>query len=152
MKILKSRIFLVIVTAIIFTTVGVMAANLNASDISYGNGTVASAIDDLYTKSNNYNCVGGTFTCTDCITANGQQINNINFTPSIVYLHANDTDNKELIWYYNGGQNMTWWSNVDGGMYGTSVASNNFDINNKLLLKNFNSSWENVTFDYVVCR
>lgn len=52
MKIFKSRIFLVIITAIIFMGVGVLAANINADEIEYNNGTVKDALDTLYDVTN----------------------------------------------------------------------------------------------------
>jgi len=51
MKILKSRVFLVLITAVICICTTAYAVSLTATSISYGNGTVASALDDLYTKS-----------------------------------------------------------------------------------------------------
>ena len=52
MKLLKSRLILLIVVAIIFTGIGVVAIGVKASDIEYKNGTVQDAIDDLYTRAN----------------------------------------------------------------------------------------------------
>ena len=50
-KILKSKIFLFILTAIIFTGIGVFAATtVSSHDITYKNTTVEDAIDDLYSK------------------------------------------------------------------------------------------------------
>ena len=48
MKILKSRILLVIVTAIIFSSITALAYNISANEISYENGTVKDALDSLY--------------------------------------------------------------------------------------------------------
>ena len=54
MKVLKSRIFLVIVTAIICITTTIYAENLtSASSIGYKDGTVADALDSLYATQNN---------------------------------------------------------------------------------------------------
>jgi len=50
MKILKSRIFLVLITAVICICTTAYAVSLTATSISYGNGTVKDALDDLYTK------------------------------------------------------------------------------------------------------
>ena len=50
-KILKSRIFQFIVTAIIFTGIGVLADNLNASEVNYNDTTVEEALDTLYERS-----------------------------------------------------------------------------------------------------
>ena len=50
-KIFKSRVFLIIICAIVFTSIGVIAANtIEATNIAYKNTTVEEAIDDLYTK------------------------------------------------------------------------------------------------------
>lgn len=50
-KILKSRIFLVIICGIIFTSIGVLAAEeIIASDVKYKNTTVEKALDSLYYK------------------------------------------------------------------------------------------------------
>lgn len=59
-KILKNRVFLVIITAIIFTGVGIYAeTKINASEIKYidkdnNETTVDAVLDDLYDLSNNY--------------------------------------------------------------------------------------------------
>ena len=50
MKILKSRLFLVLITAVICICSTAYAVSLTATSISYGNGTVKDALDDLYTK------------------------------------------------------------------------------------------------------
>ena len=52
MKILKSRIFQLALTAIIFTGIGAYANDLFAEDIAYKNTTVSKALDDLYQKAN----------------------------------------------------------------------------------------------------
>lgn len=49
-KFLESRVFLVIVCAIVFTSIGVFANNLLASEIDYNDTTVDQALDTLYTK------------------------------------------------------------------------------------------------------
>lgn len=51
-KILKSRIFLVIATALVFTGIGVFADNLLASEVDYKETNVESALDSLYTTQN----------------------------------------------------------------------------------------------------
>ena len=44
------KLFLFLITAIVFTAVGVVATNLVASDVEYKNETVESALDSLYTE------------------------------------------------------------------------------------------------------
>jgi hypothetical protein len=53
-KILKSRLFIFMLGAVIFGTIGVVATTISADQIEYGNGTVASAIDDLYGRTSGY--------------------------------------------------------------------------------------------------
>ena len=53
-KIFKSRIFLVIICGIIFTSIGVFADNLLASNVTYKNTTVDAAINDLYNSVSKY--------------------------------------------------------------------------------------------------
>jgi len=49
MRVLKSRIFAFIIGAIIFSGItAVIATSVTADDISYGNGTVKDALDNLY--------------------------------------------------------------------------------------------------------
>ena len=52
-KVLKSRIFIFTLTAIIFSGFGVLASQIFARDVSYGNTNVESALDDLYSKAGN---------------------------------------------------------------------------------------------------
>ena len=58
-KVIKSRMFLVIICGIVFTSIGVYAATTyNATDVVYNASdgtsmTVNDALDDLYNKSNN---------------------------------------------------------------------------------------------------
>lgn len=47
---MKKYLLGLITGLIIFGTISVIALNISANDISYGNGTVKDAIDDLYTK------------------------------------------------------------------------------------------------------
>ena len=51
-KFLKSRLLAFILGAIIFGSVGVLASQIFARDISYGNTNVESALNDLYSKAN----------------------------------------------------------------------------------------------------
>ena len=48
MKILKKPIFMFLLGVFAVGTIGVVAVNINANDINYGNGTVKDALDDLY--------------------------------------------------------------------------------------------------------
>ena len=51
-KILKSRIFLVIVTALVFTGIGVFADNILASQVIYNSTTLDTALNTLYNMAN----------------------------------------------------------------------------------------------------
>jgi len=48
MKVFKNSIFTFVLGLIIAGAIGVIALNVTADDISYGNGTVKDAIDELY--------------------------------------------------------------------------------------------------------
>lgn len=51
-KILKSRIFLVIVTALVFTGIGAFADNIFANQVTYNDTTLDLALNSLYTMAN----------------------------------------------------------------------------------------------------
>ena len=53
-KILKNPIFTFIIGLVLAGTIGVVASNISASNISYGNTTLDRAMDDLYTKASTY--------------------------------------------------------------------------------------------------
>ena len=50
-KLLNSKLFLIIVCAIVFGSIGVVAGNINASEVDYKNTKLDAAIDDLYERS-----------------------------------------------------------------------------------------------------
>ena len=51
MKILRNRLFQFIITAIVFASIGVIASNINATDVEYKNNkTVSDALDELYSS------------------------------------------------------------------------------------------------------
>ena len=51
-KLLNSKLFLIIVCAIVFGSIGVVAGNINASEVDYKNTKLDAAIDDLYNNLN----------------------------------------------------------------------------------------------------
>ena len=91
-KILKSRIFLVILTFIISVSIGVVAANISATDVSYNGMTVQEALDNLYTN-------GGGATPSTIITALDVSANvrgtTINVTSTVTA-----TDSSKIIGYH----------------------------------------------------
>ena len=65
-KVLKNPIFTFIIGLVLAGTIGVVASNISASNVSYGNTTLDRAMDDLYTRASTYKNLS---TTTD-VTAN----------------------------------------------------------------------------------
>ena len=65
MMIVKKPIFMFILGIIIAGSIGVIATSLSANNISYGNGTVKDALDELYTGRDNLEIISPK------LTANG---------------------------------------------------------------------------------
>ena len=67
----------------------------------------------------------------------------------IIFLTANSTNN--LVWYYSTELGkILWWSSAQ--KYGEIVVSNNFNLENQLLIKNYSATWNNQTFEFIVCK
>ena len=83
-KILKSRIFLVLVTAIVFTGISVYATGqILASDVDYKDGKkVSQALDELYSKANNNTGYAALFNISRGISNNEEYI-------PVVYTNTN---------------------------------------------------------------
>lgn len=130
-RILKSRILLVIVTAVVFGSIGVFANNILASNITYKNTTVEAALDELYTKTPSKICelkdgtantVGAKYECDpgDGVKRNFYilAVNNDN-TVDLIMQHnlTEGTSTTTMTWNnamkYIGNNNLqTTWSNV----------------------------------------
>ena len=115
---------------IIAGSIGVIAVNLSANDISYGNGTVKDALDELYTSSRGVSClylsgtkgqVGSKYICDpgDGVARN-------------FYILKVDTDEVKLIMERNLSDEI---GNVKTMSYSDA---NSFISNN-----NINTSWKN---------
>ena len=57
MRIFKKPIFMFVLGLVIAGSIGVIAVNLSANNISYGNGTVKDALDELYSSSKGVSCL-----------------------------------------------------------------------------------------------
>lgn len=155
-KIFKSRVFIIIICAIVFTSIGVIAANtISASSISYGNGTVEDAIDDLYQKVAfpqiiSADCVSASVVCDgDCNTNVGKQL--VNFKPSYFIIHTQGTTG---ILYYNKNVSSSVWTIYPQSSWSEYKAPNfgNYFVidDNGLFLKNLSNT--HGTLDYVACK
>ena len=174
---MKKNILLMIVTAIIFTGIGVYATiQYQADEIGYGTGTIKDAIDDLYTTQNttvsnlqnqntaltsqvavlqaqvdNPDCVSGTITCTTCDTTAGQTL--ISFIPNNLVLYGKD-GSTWFTYYYNKdlySSDMQVISSSSSTFISFNTKFKN-DSNNNLLLYNINTSWNNKALYYMACK
>ena len=165
MKILKSKIFQIILIAIIFTSIGVIAENaINASQITYTNTnnqetTVDAALNDLYTQMNGKNCVYGEFTCnSECYTGSGKLMQeNFNAKKIMLWSHefgANHNIAIALIYNENYSTTKNKLFATDNSN-GNRETSNKFPVdqnNNLYFLDSNQTAWLNAKIYYYACK
>ena len=130
-KVLKNRIFQFIITAIIFTSIGVVATNsINASNVSYKGETLDKALDTLYQRST-YTEYNGSVNITPTPTEQVLSTNNKVLKSNII-INPIPSNYKEL----NG------IANIDANkiISGYSAFDNNGDLVNGTYIENITSS------------
>ena len=114
-KLLKSRVFLVIVTALVFGSLGVFASSMLASNVTYGNTTVEGALDTLYTKATTYK----------------------NLTTETTAQAGDITSGKTA--YDNLGNLITGTLSTNGNcVFGTDTCDSNCETSNGMKIGNYN--------------
>ena len=179
MKILKSRILLVIITIILTGSISVYAARkYYASDVHYKDTTLDKVLDTLYTTQNttvnNLNsqitnlqsqisslneqitelnkfdeCVSSSFKCTTCNTTSGQTIANLSFKPS-AFIYTIKSQN--VFGYYNVlyDSNMIYQIS-DGSTLIRDNSSIYLSMNNELKIMNFAVPTGEI-IHYIACK
>ena len=99
MKVFKNSIFTFVLGLIIAGAIGVIAISVSADDISYGNGTVKDAIDDLYTEvGNTLSTEVNSFSFTSSTQV---QSFNIGFRPKYIACSIDNVNNNFVAIVYN---------------------------------------------------
>ena len=155
-KVLKSRLFVAIITAIIcITGTAYAAGQIFASDIKYidkdnNETTVDRALDVLYTKASSNSCVSGSFICDDeCITT-GKRITD--FKPSsVVFLNVVDIDKFDLHYYNENFDSLHEYYSSTSWNIQAKYEDISYIVNDGLIIKN-SSSWLNKMVYYMACR
>ena len=160
-KLLKSRIFLVIITFLITLSCNVYATTRYlASEIEYKDTTVEGALNELYdtqtttitdlqNQIDNYknkDCVAGSFVCTSCTTSEGQLI--VDYIPSRFVLYGNDF----ITSYTNVFDNSKAYIVESPTTVGAFELSTFYTKNNTLTIHNWGTQFSNKTINYIVCR
>ena len=152
-KVLNSRLFLVLITAIICITGTVYATQVSASNINYGNKTVAQALDDIYGKLIHYDCVTGSVLWTQTEKENGKVI--ADFEPSYFVVFANNANTGDTVFYYNKDVDATKYYHLNinsNPLQLTNIVGGAFSINNNLKIQLTSNNWLNKTVYYTVCK
>ena len=159
MKVLKSRIFIFVLGFVFATTIGVVAANLNANTISFeptdenwNVTTVQAALNDLYEEKEK-NCVTGSFTCTTCSTSAGQDTG-VDFEPSLFWFYGRTSGNENTTWYYVKSVSTSTIISTNNSGSTSMTLTNRFgyNSNNHLIMHDLPSLWNNRTITYIACR
>ena len=157
-KLCRSKIFIIVLTAVICITGSTLAATqILASRISYKNTTVDKALDDLYKTASAKDCFSGDFICTTCHTPEGQSI--ADFTPNTFVVRWYNTEGLEIIHYYNNELNPDYWyeweknsSNVFRAGMGNMNIQTRYIKDSKFTLHDFFFLWLNQKIYYTVCK
>jgi len=152
-KVLSSKLFLILITAIICITGTTYASQIFASNISYNDTTVGQALDDIYSKLNHYDCVTSNFVWSQSDKENGKIL--VDFAPSYFVIFTNNASTGDTIFYYNKDVNSTQYYHLNinsNPLQVVNLSSGAFSINNNLKVQLSSNNWLNRTFYYTICK